>query len=149
MSEKDDNNNNSEGEKPLINRKRFWLIMGCLVAVLIIVSWIKFDARTDVTQQISQLKISTQQTKQEIERNSGEINQTAAAVGNLSHNVKIAVQNQKTLAKGLSNVGSVVSEIANDTGLIPEIKVDTSKVLKQTNKLFNITIANKTIPFVE
>jgi predicted PurR-regulated permease PerM len=136
------------------NMKKYYVIIGLLLTVISIVIWIKFGSNFDVAEQASKTDQKIDQALQELNASKANlnktqrvINETSRIVENLTLNQNTSLSNQKVIAKGLNDLGSIVigkvSNIEEQTKKIDDIKFNTEKILNKSDA--NITLYNPDI----
>lgn len=106
------------------NRKRYYAIMIGLVILGAMTYIFKTEIAPDQKREVQQIK---------------------EALVNVSLNQQIGFSNQKVIAKGINDLGAIVSgdirDIKEKTNLLDEIKFNTEQILNKTT-LANVTLDN-------
>lgn len=122
-----------------------------IIIILVIGFGITFFAyqwlSPDIGEEITKTQQELNATRTTVNATSAQVNLTQAAVINISENQETGFQNQKVLAKGINELGSIVigevEDIKEKTNLIDDIKFNTEQILNKT-VVKNITLTNLT-----
>ena len=133
-------NNNSNGIMTF-SKKRYASVMVGLALIIGIMIFLKVE-----TGDVQQLQF--QNLTENVEKVDVKINNVGIKLNNTDIKVATGLSNQKVLAKGLNDLGSValgeIRDIKDKTDLIDDIKFDTSRIINQSVGNVTFSQANKT-----